>query len=82
MLRFRDAIASGDRNSAIRLYSGDLLPACFDDWVLEEREKLRGEVLKALSQLLADAASRGDHKNAIEYARQIRDLEPTDVRLR
>jgi DNA-binding transcriptional activator of the SARP family len=34
VLRFRDAMAAGDLELAARLYSGDLLPACYDDWVL------------------------------------------------
>jgi DNA-binding SARP family transcriptional activator len=43
VLRFRDAIAAGDFELAARVYSGDLLPACYDDWVLGERSKLRAE---------------------------------------
>ena len=35
VLTFRDAIAAGDLDLAGRLYSGDLLPACYDDWVLD-----------------------------------------------
>ena len=34
VLRFRDA-AAGDLTLAERLYSGDLLPACYEDWVLD-----------------------------------------------
>src|SRR6187401_2739670 len=40
-LRFRDAIATCDLELAAHLYSGDLLPACYDDWVMDERAKLR-----------------------------------------
>ena len=47
VLRFRDAMAAGDLEFAARLYSGDLLPACYDDWVLAERAKLRAEVCVA-----------------------------------
>ena len=32
VLRFHDAMAAGDFERAARLYSGDLLPACYDDW--------------------------------------------------
>ena len=38
VLRFRCALAAADFELAARLYSGDLLPACYDDWVLDERE--------------------------------------------
>ncbi|MGH2374903.1 MAG: ATP-binding protein [bacterium] len=78
VLRFRDAIAAGDLELAARLYSGDLLPACYDDWVLDERAKLRAEACGALMRLIEEAAGRDDHKATISYAQRISDLEPTD----
>jgi DNA-binding SARP family transcriptional activator len=78
VLRFRDAMAAGDLELAARLYSGDLLPACYDDWVVEERAKLRTEVYGALMQLTEEAAERDDHIATIRYAQRIIDLEPTD----
>jgi DNA-binding SARP family transcriptional activator len=76
--RFRAAAASGDLELAARLYSGDLLPACYDEWVLEERAKLRAEALGILVRLAADAAARDDHAAMIRHAGSILDLEPTD----
>jgi DNA-binding SARP family transcriptional activator len=78
VLRFRDAMASGDLELAARLYSGDLLPACYDDRVMEERAKLRGEAYEVLVRLTGEAARRGDHEAAIRHAQSIIDLEPTD----
>jgi DNA-binding SARP family transcriptional activator len=78
VLRFRDAIAGGDRELATRLYSGDLLPACYDDWVLEEREALRGEACAALAELVEEAGSREDHDATIRHARRLLELESTD----
>jgi DNA-binding SARP family transcriptional activator len=78
VLRFRDAMAAGDLALAARLYSGDLLPACYDDWVLEERAKLRAEAYQALVRLTEEAADRDDHKATIRYAQRVIDLEPTD----
>jgi DNA-binding SARP family transcriptional activator len=77
-LRFRDAIAAGDFELAARLYSGDLLPACYDNWVLDERAKLRAEAYGALVRLTEEAAARDDHKDTIRHAQRIIDLEPTD----
>ena len=51
VLRFREAIAVGDLELAARLYSGDLLPVCYDDWVLDERAKLRAEAYGAFVRL-------------------------------
>jgi DNA-binding SARP family transcriptional activator len=78
VLRFRDAISAGDLELAARRYSGDLLPACYDDWVLEERGKLRAEAHGALMRLTEMAAERDDHKAMIRHAQRIIDLEPTD----
>src|SRR5579864_7308823 len=36
---------------AVGLYQGDLLPDCYDDWVLEERERLRQRCVRALEDL-------------------------------
>jgi DNA-binding SARP family transcriptional activator len=78
VLRFRDAMAAGDFELAARLYSGDLLPACYDDWVLDERAKLRAEAYGALVRLTEEAAGRDNHKATIRHAQRIIDLEPTD----
>jgi DNA-binding SARP family transcriptional activator len=78
VLRFRDAMAAGDFELAARLYSGDLLPACYDDWVLDERAKLRSEAYGALVRLTEEAAGRHNHKATIRHAQRIIDLEPTD----
>ncbi|CAN7778652.1 AAA family ATPase [Variovorax sp. LjRoot175] len=78
VLRFQDALAAGDFELAGRLYSGDLLPACYDDWVLSERERLRAQAYGALVRLTEAAARRKDHRATIRHAQRIIDLEPTD----
>ena len=78
VLRFHDALAAGDLELAARLYSGDLLPACYEDWVLDERAKLRAEAYEALMRLTEEAAGRDDHKATIRHAQRVIDLEPTD----
>ena len=78
VLGFHNAMATGDLELAVRLYSGDLLPACYDDWVLDERAKIRAEAYGAFVRLAEEAAGGGDHKAAIRLAQRIIDLEPTD----
>jgi DNA-binding SARP family transcriptional activator len=78
VLRFRDAVAAGDFELAARLYSGDLLPACYDDWVVDERAKLRAQAHEVLVRLTEEAARRNDHEATIRHAERIIDLEPTD----
>ena len=77
-LRFRDAMAAGDLELAARLYSGDLLPACYDDWVLDERSRLRADAYRVLLRLTEEAVRRDDHEATIRHAQAIIDLEPTD----
>ena len=78
VLRFRDAMASGDLELAARLYSGDLLPACYDDWVLDERAKLRADAYGAIVRLTQEAATRDDYRTTIRHAQRLIDMEPTD----
>lgn len=78
VLRLQDAMAAGDFELAARLYSGDLLPACYDDWVIDERAKLRAQAYGAFVRLTEEAARRGDHKDTIRHTQRIIDLEPTD----
>lgn len=78
VLDLRGALAAGDFELAARLYSGDLLPACYDEWILDERARLRTEIYAALVRLTAEDTGRGDHEAAIRHAQRIIDLEPTD----
>jgi DNA-binding SARP family transcriptional activator len=78
VLRFRDAMAVGDLELAARLYAGDLLPACYDDWVLDERAKLRAEAYGAYVRLTGEAARRDDYDATIKHAQRVIDLEATD----
>jgi len=56
---------------AIDLYRGEFLEGCYDDWCLEERERLRDQLTHALEGLTVAVASRGDHRKAIDYAKRI-----------
>lgn len=55
---------------AVAQYKGDLLPGCYDDWLLAERERLRQEYLRALEQLVGHLQALGDYRAAIGYAQQ------------
>lgn len=61
---------------AIELYRGDLLEGCYDEWLLDERERLRHDYLQALDELAALLAARGDHAQAIAYAERLRRQDP------
>src|SRR2546429_6428507 len=58
------------------LYRGELLPGCYDEWVLPERERLRQRHLQALEQLLRLFEVQGDIVTAIRYAQRLLGLDP------
>jgi DNA-binding SARP family transcriptional activator len=47
-LAFETALDSGDMDAALSLYTGALLPDCYDEWAQLERERLRLRYLTAL----------------------------------
>ncbi|HSI93941.1 MAG TPA: BTAD domain-containing putative transcriptional regulator, partial [Jiangellaceae bacterium] len=63
--------------AAVAVYGGDLLPGLYDDWVLDERDRLRRLCVSLLDRLVAtvDAA---DTDAAVAYARRRVELEPLE----
>lgn len=61
---------------AIELYSGDLLPACYEEWALREREDLRDRFLAALEELVDLLEDEGAYHEAIAYTRRLLHHEP------
>lgn len=66
-----DADASGEQAAlaeAVGLYTGDLLDGRYDEWLLDERERLRGRYLDALARLATLHEASGDFVQAVRYA--------------
>lgn len=61
---------------AVQLYTGDLLPELYDDWLFGVRERLRNRFFALLGQLLTGAQKSGDYVTAIDYAQQILQHDP------
>ncbi len=61
---------------AVTLYQGDLLPSCYDDWIIPERERLRRAFLATLNSLAKIAENSRDYPAALEYARRLVRAEP------
>jgi DNA-binding SARP family transcriptional activator len=76
--RFREAIAVGDLDLAVRAYTGDLVSACYDDWILDERARLRTEAHRASFQLAEDAAGRDDHDATVRLCERVLAIEASD----
>lgn len=60
----------------IALYAGDLLPQCYDDWLIEARERLRDQFMNTLTDLIALHQECGDYGSAIRLAQQRLRLDP------
>jgi len=58
------------------LYRGELLPGCYDEWILPERDRLHQHHLQVLEHLLRLFEGRGDHVTAIRYAQRLLALDP------
>ncbi|MEW2914805.1 AAA family ATPase [Leisingera sp. JC11] len=78
VMHFRAAISSSDFQEAAAIYGGDLLPACYDDWVLEARSSLRRDAQTAFTRAAVAAAELDEHEAVLEHARRLEELEPTD----
>lgn len=63
---------------AAALYRGDLLPGCYDDWALPERERLRKMLIEVLKQLIELLERQRDLRNAILNAERLLSLEALD----
>ena len=58
------------------LYHGELLPGCYDEWILPERDRLRQRHRQVLEQLLRLFETQGDTVTAIRYAQRLLTLDP------
>jgi DNA-binding SARP family transcriptional activator len=61
---------------AVGLYRGDLLPSCYDDWILSERERLSQAFLEALERLILLLEDQRDYRAAIGYAQRLLRHDP------
>lgn len=68
---------------AVRLYHGDFLSGCpvragseLEDWIAEQRERLREGAIQALRTLIAFHRERGEHRLAVQHAQRLLALDP------
>jgi DNA-binding SARP family transcriptional activator len=62
--------------SALQLYTGELLEGFYDDWALRERERLRSVYLNSLAHLMYYYKHQKAYQESMVYARQILDQDP------
>jgi len=61
---------------SVALYQGDLLPSCYDDWILPKREALCQAFLGALERLVRMLEDQRDYPAAIGYAQRLLRHDP------
>ena len=61
---------------AVALYRGDLLPSCYDEWILPERDRLRQEFLGGLERLIVVLEQERDYQGAISAAQRLLRIDP------
>jgi DNA-binding SARP family transcriptional activator len=57
--------------SGLSLFRGELLPNCYDDWIIPERERLHHKQQNALRKITGLLESQRNYAEAIPYARQL-----------
>jgi DNA-binding SARP family transcriptional activator len=61
---------------AVAAYRGDLLPSCYDDWVLTERERLRQAFARTVERLIEVLESQRRYPAAIREAQRLLRHDP------
>ena len=61
---------------AVQIYQGDLLPGCYEDWIIPERERLRSAFLNALETLAAVSEDARDYPAALSHTRRLLQADP------
>lgn len=73
----RDAITRRQAlEQAVSLYRGDLLPSCYDEWILPERDRLRQLFLQTAEDLLVLLEQERDYAVAISVAQRLLRHDP------
>ncbi|BCL78005.1 AAA family ATPase [Ktedonobacteria bacterium brp13] len=62
----------------LHLYRGDLLPDCYEEWILPERDRLRQQFLQAAERLIALTEQEQDYGAAITTAQRLLHFDPLD----
>lgn len=65
----------GYLQQAVDLYGGDLLPECYDDWIIPQREQFHQKAISALERLIALLEVDQDYDAAIGYGQRLLSLD-------
>jgi DNA-binding SARP family transcriptional activator len=61
---------------AVAVYEGDLLPSCYEDWIVSERQRLSQTFQRALERLTRLLEDQQEYGAAIRFAQQLLRHDP------
>jgi DNA-binding SARP family transcriptional activator len=70
------AAAQAALEEAAALYPGDLLPSCYDDWIMRERERLHQAFSHAMDRLISLLEEGRDYRAAASYTERLLQHDP------
>ena len=74
VLRLTESVTALQR--AVGLYHGELLPGCYDEWILPERERLQQQFIETLERLIRLLENQHDYRSAIQSAERLLRSDP------
>jgi DNA-binding SARP family transcriptional activator len=65
-----------DLQQAVDLYRGPLMPSCYDDWIVPERERLEQKAADVLQRFIDRWEKEGAYRDAITFAQYLVRRDP------
>jgi DNA-binding SARP family transcriptional activator len=62
----------------VSVYQGDLLPGCYDDWIVPVRERLRRQYSNTCQKLMRILETQRQYADALQAAQCLQRLDPLD----
>jgi DNA-binding SARP family transcriptional activator len=60
----------------VKLYQGDLLPSCYEDWIEAERDRLQHLFREALERLIELLEQEGNYMGSVRIAQRLLRQDP------
>lgn len=61
---------------AVERYRGDLLPECYEDWIIPERARFQQDAIAALEKLITQLDHNQEYDAAMQYGQRLLALDP------
>ncbi|MCB0111535.1 MAG: hypothetical protein KDE53_36685 [Caldilineaceae bacterium] len=61
---------------AVALYSGDLLPGCYDEWILSARAEWQQRYISVMEQLIDLLNQGSEYRAALDHAQRLLQYDP------